>query len=375
MPVRDDIKVRVLLLSRYDTNGASSRVRHYSYISLLREKDVEVTSQFLIDNDDIASFYSGRRRNWLGILRSYKARLSWLRRLEDFDIVWIEKEVFPALPAWTEHSLYSNRRIATVLDFDDLWIRRRERKGPSSILHSMELHKLTCACRAATFVTASNPYLATALEAETARRMIVQPNCIDVAIYARAAAAESARAPTERPRIGWIGTPYTANLYLPRIASVLNRLTQEKLTTTVLIGAGQSAPEITAKRVNWSIEREADDIAATDIGIQPLADDDFSRCKSGWKLYQFMAAGKPVVASRVGYAAELIDNGSTGYLVDSNEEFEHRLRQLTSNPRLREEMGRRAQSKIADQFSIEKGAEARAQLFRAALKQRRGSDA
>ncbi len=49
----------------------------------------------------------------------------------------------------------------------------------------------------------------------------------------------------------------------------------------------------------WSEETEVREILQFDIGIMPLPDGSFERGKCGYKLIQYMACGKPVVASQL----------------------------------------------------------------------------
>ena len=66
-----------------------------------------------------------------------------------------------------------------------------------------------------------------------------------------------------------------------------------------------------------------------------------------------MAAGVPVIASRVGGLPELIEHERTGLLVDGPDHLREALRRLTANPREAEEMGDRARQAVQEKFSVE----------------------
>ena len=66
----------------------------------------------------------------------------------------------------------------------------------------------------------------------------------------------------------------------------------------------------------WDAAAEAAEIAAADVGISWVPDDDWSRGKCGLKVLQYMAAGLPVVANPVGVHAEMVRHGETGFLAD-----------------------------------------------------------
>jgi glycosyltransferase involved in cell wall biosynthesis len=158
---------------------------------------------------------------------------------------------------------------------------------------------------------------------------------------------------------------------LPSVARVLNRLSEEGLSRTLLIGAGDAAAEVAAERRPWALGSEARDVADIDIGIQPLGASAFDQRKSGWKVYQYMAAGRPVVAHRAAFINELIADGATGFIVDTPEAFEARLRQLIGDQPLRRRLGEAAQASIVARFDLEAGADALAALFRKAVETHR----
>ncbi len=66
-----------------------------------------------------------------------------------------------------------------------------------------------------------------------------------------------------------------------------------------------------------------------------------------------MAAGVPVIASRVGGLPEAIEHERTGLLIERPNQLAEALRRLTGNPREGEEMGRRAREVAREKFSVE----------------------
>ena len=70
-------------------------------------------------------------------------------------------------------------------------------------------------------------------------------------------------------------------------------------------------------------------------------------------IIEYMAAGRPVVATNVGGAAEAIVEGETGYLVDSGDyiAMAKRLVSLLQNPAKARAMGRRGKQRIEQNFS------------------------
>jgi glycosyltransferase involved in cell wall biosynthesis len=78
-----------------------------------------------------------------------------------------------------------------------------------------------------------------------------------------------------------------------------------------------------------------------------------------------MAAGRPVVASRLPGLAEVIDDGRTGYLVTPGDKAElcRQTRILIEHAELRREMGEAGRRHVKERFGIERMVEAIAQIY------------
>ncbi len=90
-------------------------------------------------------------------------------------------------------------------------------------------------------------------------------------------------------------------------------------------------------------------LAAMDVAVAPYpALEDFYY--SPIKLYEYMAAGRAVVASRVGQVAETIEDGVNGLLFDPGDRtgLINCLRRLQKDMALRNELGRRASATCSD---------------------------
>ena len=84
-------------------------------------------------------------------------------------------------------------------------------------------------------------------------------------------------------------------------------------------------------------------IACCDVMLLPLRDSIANRGRWPSKLNDYLASGKPVVATRVGDVASLVEEGSCGLLTqDTPEDFASKTLEILSNPGLLEEMGRNA---------------------------------
>jgi glycosyltransferase involved in cell wall biosynthesis len=106
----------------------------------------------------------------------------------------------------------------------------------------------------------------------------------------------------------------------------------------------------------WSEAGESAALAAADIGISWVPDDDWSRGKCGLKVLQYMAAGLPVVANPVGVQAEMVRHGETGFLATTPAQWADAVSCLAHDPRLRRRMGRAGRKRVETAYSVSQGA-------------------
>ncbi|KWX66509.1 glycosyltransferase family 4 protein [Mycobacterium sp. NAZ190054] len=86
-------------------------------------------------------------------------------------------------------------------------------------------------------------------------------------------------------------------------------------------------------------------------------------------IAQAMAAGKPVVASRVGGIPEMVDDGETGFLVEPGDEamLADRMLKLLVDPALAQRLGERAHEVAKERYSAEKVAAMTVEAYRKAM--------
>lgn len=89
-------------------------------------------------------------------------------------------------------------------------------------------------------------------------------------------------------------------------------------------------------------------------------------------VLEYMAAGKPVVATRVGSLSEQIDDGKTGFLVEPGDwqAMAQRIVQLLKDRTLAERMGQAGREKVRRQYTIEQMVRQHEALFERLLNHR-----
>jgi glycosyltransferase involved in cell wall biosynthesis len=102
-------------------------------------------------------------------------------------------------------------------------------------------------------------------------------------------------------------------------------------------------------------------LAASDLFVQPSREEAF-----GLVYAEAAASGIPVVATRVGGIPEIVLDGESGLLVESEDAgaLATAIVELLSDPARRERMGESARRRAELHFSIEKMAKSYAELMR-----------
>ena len=70
-------------------------------------------------------------------------------------------------------------------------------------------------------------------------------------------------------------------------------------------------PGVEIENRPWSLADEVTLFNTCDVGVYPLADDEWSKGKCGFKAIEFMACGVPVIAAAVGSIVQSCRTAST----------------------------------------------------------------
>jgi glycosyltransferase involved in cell wall biosynthesis len=149
--------------------------------------------------------------------------------------------------------------------------------------------------------------------------------------------------PRRAVTIGWIGTSSNFR-YLAQVEEALGRCLSEG-DAELLVVADRRPPltGLPPERVRyrrWGAEDEVDAIREMDIGIMPLAEDDWCRGKCALKMLQYMACGIPVVVSPLPLPAHILslDDGA-GIGATTTDDWGEALRTYVRDPELRASAG------------------------------------
>jgi len=338
--------VKLLVFTRYSRLGASSRLRAYQYLPYLKNKGFEVDVSCLFEDDYLKSLYTSKRKSKVGVLIAYAKRLLKLLKSKDYDVLWIEKELFPGLPALAEY-LLARLGVRYIVDYDDAIFHNYD-KNSSWLVHTFLRYKIDTVMKYATTVIAGNEYLAQRARVAGAVNVEIIPTVVDIKRY-----TVTPKNSQQDLVIGWIGSPATQH-YLLELTPVFNALKREFNIHFLAIGANQQGLEKTPiEALSWTEETEILSIQKFDIGIMPLSDSHWERGKCGYKLIQYMACGLPVVGSSVGANKQIINHGVNGFLVKNLSDWEQALRSVLRDVTLRKSMGYEGRKMVELRYSLQ----------------------
>ncbi len=152
--------------------------------------------------------------------------------------------------------------------------------------------------------------------------------------------------------IGWSGSHSTSK-YLHLLQPIFLELQKRHSFKLLVIGDPNFQMEgIELEAIPWTSDTEIQNLQRIDIGVYPLPDEEWVYGKSGLKALQYMSLGIPTVATAIGANFRVIEEGASGFLVKSTEEWLEALSSLIENPTLRQKIGRTARRRVEDFYSI-----------------------
>ncbi|HCI54989.1 MAG TPA: glycosyltransferase [Bacteroidales bacterium] len=312
---------RMLMLTDGSFDQASARVRAILYIPMFKESGINVCHipRIPLKPHSLFSKY---------FTFPLVKRFLWIKRaffliFRKWDIIFIQRTF---ISEWMLSKI--KKRAFIIYDFDDaLYLQGNRRRNAE---------KTALMIKYADSVVVSTDYLNTFVMQFNKKATIIPSPVETERIFPQVNKVQH-----EIPVVGWAGSEWTVE-YITKIESALQKLANEITFKFLIVGANSSfsisGVDCTVRP--WSFERECDDLNEMDVGIMPLPDDEFAKAKGGYKLYLYMAAGIPCVASPVGINNIIIRHGENGFLADSEKEWIDSLRILLTDAKLRKTMGR-----------------------------------
>ena len=283
---------------------------------------------------------------WVG--KGYAKRIKEYFTLQQYDVVYIFLWVTPFGAPLMEH-LFVHKNKKVVYDIDDAIFLKAESffnkyanliKGRNKPFFLMKKAQQVIAC---------TPYLT-----DVAKKYNQQVTDISSTINTVTYQPVNTYQNNKQLVLGWSGSHSTSK-FLLLIQDVLLQLYAIHPFTLMVMGdANFSIAGLPVKAIAWSDEAEIPTLQQFDIGLYPLPlHDDWVLGKSGLKALQYMALGIPVVATGVGANYRIIQDGHTGCLVQTKQQWLQCLIQLINNHTLRKTIGQAARQQVVQHYSIQ----------------------
>ena len=306
----------------------SARFRVLQFVEPLRQFGHEVTVRVIRPE-----------RVWqsplqTGILRRLHGRAGTAMRLvsagaalhdaEDFDVIFMNRDLLPETRIRFVEPLLARSNPRIIFDFDDaIFLGSRGKKLRHILPHVAA-------------VVVGNENLAR-FARDIHSDITILPTAVDTDYFR----PRHARQPGP-VRVGWSGSAEPMKDYLPMVEEAIRAVAKRHaIEFVVLCDAEPSVrwPNVNVRHIPWNPATEVEDLWNIDIGLMPLPDGDFERCKCGTKAVLYMAAGIPAVVSPVGINREMVPHDEAGLHCTTANDWYWSIDTLVRDADLRRRMG------------------------------------
>lgn len=349
--------MKVIFVTREGFRLPGARIRSYNFARALKQNgiDTEVFSyadhQGAKDGEDESSMGLAERIrfNWL----AFKKLSSHAKE----DIFCIQRFNYHAFAPYVTHLVRKNR---IVLDLDD-WEMRENPKYHFGFYPSSKAHYLTAQIAKKSIFCISASRFLTGFLSQFNGKVHYIPTGVDTELFKPV----PERCTDRKIVFSWIGT-FHKKEYIENIAFALDCFAalRKKYPDIYFEIAGDGIykrdlvsllrQQQNVRLVDWiEPEKVPEYLNCIDIGLLPVAKDTkFNRAKSPTKLFEYMAMKKPTVSSRIGEAANIIQEGKSGFLAATKDEFVEKMRILVEDRSIRNCMGNNAREAVEKEYSL-----------------------
>lgn len=321
-------------------NAPAARFRFRQYFTELARHDIEVSEACPpIDNAARLPGVLGRMRMryifpvaFAQMLLNVLLRTPALLRQFGSDLIWLERQFVPGADF-----LGVLVKRPYVLDIDDaVWLYNPFGERMTALL-----------VRRATGVIAGNSTIAQWCLQHN-RNVVEIPTGIDCERFSPRDIRHE-----ESFILGWTGT--SANFEnLRMIEGVLAAFLASDSRARFRVVADRKPalriPSAQLEFIPWSPEVEAESVATMDVGLMPLLDNAITRAKCSFKMLQYMACARPVIASPIGLNAQILAKGVLGYGPTSERDWLIAFKELRNDRGLREGLGQVGRQVAMERF-------------------------
>lgn len=341
---------KVLFIAAHRPNRSpSQRYRFEQYFEFLKQNGYDFELSYIINEKDDTIFYSQGKifLKLIIVLKSIFKRLNDLRRANRFDIIFVQREAFMLGTAFFEKR-FSKSKAKLIYDFDDsIWL--MDTSNANKMWEWLKSgNKTSNIIRSAQLVFAGNNYLSDYARKFNDNVKII-PTTIDTEFHKR-------RIPYINNNslcIGWSGSSTTIKHFkqaIPFLKKIKDKY-GERVYFKVMGDPSYENADLNIKGIPWSNDSEAEIISSFDIGIMPLPENEWVKGKCGLKGLSYMALEIPTIMSNIGVNSEIIEDGTNGFLAQTEEEWIKKLSLLIESFELRKQLGEKARKTVIERYS------------------------
>jgi len=330
--------------------AAGQRLKYEQYFDHWRENGYEITVSSFMDMAmwDVVYTRGNYALKILGTMRGYFRRLRDIFRIGRADLVYVFMWVTPVGTSFFERlfRILSKRLIYDIED--NILVEKGNDLNPFvKLLKSRG--KTEYLIRTADHVITSSSFLNDyCLEISRKKACTYISSSVDTDRFLPVNSYSNEGKVT----IGWTGT-FSSRPFLDLLRNVFYELNARCEFRLRVIGNFEyELPGIDLEVIQWTKEKEIEDLQGIDIGLYPLVQEEWVLGKSGLKAIQYMAFGLPTVATNFGMTPKLIKHMENGWLVKTDEEWVEALETLVTDSSLRRRLGEAARTTVLNNYSI-----------------------
>lgn len=254
------------------------------------------------------------------------------------DVVILIRKTFPFPFFW----LLRKFSKKLIFDFDDAIFYNTD--GSHS---KTRMSRFIMTISQSDYVFAGNHYLA-----ETAKKFqantVVIPTSLDTEKY-----NQNAESKNDRFTLVWIGSKSTRK-YIAGILPAIEEAakTIPNLQLKIIADFELRSDLVSINNISWAEAIEVDEICASDIGLGPLPEDNWTKGKCALKVLQYMAASLPVVSSPTSANNYVIDHLKSGYLAKEPADWVAYIKMAYEGKNKLRQMGQFGKNRISNEFDI-----------------------
>lgn len=329
--------------------AAGQRLKYEQYFDHWRENGFDITISPYMDIPMWKIVYTpgNYAAKIFGTLRGHLRRMRDIFRISEYDIVYVFMWVTPLGTSFFERLVRAlSKRL--IYDIEDIVLKRKANEINPLIKILKGPGKAKYLIKTADHVITSSPFLNDYCLGINKRKACTYiSSSVDTNRFLPLNRYSNDRKVT----IGWTGT-FSSKEYLDLLRNVFMNLSKRCDFRLRIIGNFQyEFRGIDLEVRQWSKEKEIEDLQGIDIGVYPLAQDDWVLGKSGLKAIQYMALGLPTVATDIGTASRIIQQHKNGWVVRTDEEWVDALESLVKDADLRRKIGEAARATVLEKYS------------------------